>query len=334
MSSIKITQDTESLQLASSMVDKIFSDPSNSKTSNEEWDKWKNWFSTQKNKFNVGKISIPNYFTQVKRVQQFFLNNTLLTETEIFETEIKKREKQYTIPKLKVKKPIKLSDTDLNNLILTIYDHLSKKQEALKVNPIVESLFAKTVAEQFGRELSGDLNQEIINLLNSDIEFEDVDQKYLQLGQIYLQVGRTSEANEAFKKISIPTLKYSALTQIALLENDFNLFNNFILQAYPETYEPVTFGPYILVFLIGNKWNYRYELNNIGIRCISLVLSNGIIQITNLDILRVFIRNVRFSPDGRLGIWIRPIKSENSFKTDNIKNLTFKTVVGWKDVFI
>ncbi len=48
MSSIKITQDTESLQLASSIVDKIFSDPSNSKTNIEEWEKWKNWFSKQK----------------------------------------------------------------------------------------------------------------------------------------------------------------------------------------------------------------------------------------------------------------------------------------------
>ncbi len=258
----------------------------------------------------------------------------MLTETGIFEMEIKKREKQYTIPKLKIEKPRKLSDTDLENLILVIYDHLSKKEEELKGNPIVESMFAKTVTEQSGRELSGDLNQEIIKLLNSEIEFEDADQKYLQLGQIYLQVGRTSEAKEAFKKISIPTLKYSALTQLALLENDFNSFKKVIIQAYPESYEPVTFGPYLLAFLIGNKWNYRYELNNIDIRCISLVLSNGIIQITNLDILRVFVRNVRFSPDGRLGIWIRPIKSEYGFKTDNIKNLTFKTVVGWKDVFI
>ncbi len=98
MSSIIITHDTESLQLASNIVDKIFSDPSNSKTTNEEWEKWKSWFSKQKNKFELGKISLPNYFTQVKRVQQFFLNNTLLTETEIFEMEIKKREKQYTIP--------------------------------------------------------------------------------------------------------------------------------------------------------------------------------------------------------------------------------------------
>jgi hypothetical protein len=334
MSSIIITQDAESLKLASSIVDKIFSDPSNSKTTNEEWEKWKNWFSKQKGKFALGKISISTYFTQVKRVQQFLLNNTSLTEPEIFEMEIKKREKQYTTPKLITEKPSKLSDVDLDNLILTIYKQLSKVGEKLEVNPIIESMFAKNFVEQFGRQLSDDLNQEIINLINSDYEFEHIDQKYLQLGQLYLQVGKTLKAKEAFNKISTPTLKYSTLTQLAVLENDFDLFKKYIQQAFPETFEPVTYGPYILAFLIGNKWNYRYELDNTGNRCISLVLSNGIIQITHLDILRVFVKNVRFSSDGRIGIWVRPNKSEHGFRTNNITNLTFKVVLGWRDIFV
>ncbi|MHA1968031.1 MAG: hypothetical protein ACW964_09530, partial [Candidatus Hodarchaeales archaeon] len=115
---------------------------------------------------------------------------------------------------------------------------------------------------------------------------------------------------------------------------DFDLFKKYIQQAFPETFEPVTYGPYILAFLIGNKWNYRYELDNTGNRCISLVLSNGIIQITHLDILRVFVKNVRFSSDGRIGIWVRPNKSEHGFRTNNITNLTFKVVLGWRDIFV
>ncbi|MHA2073057.1 MAG: hypothetical protein ACW97X_00375, partial [Candidatus Hodarchaeales archaeon] len=281
-----------------------------------------------------GKISISTYFTQVKRVQQFLLNNTSLTEPEIFEMEIKKRKKQYTTPKLITEKPSKLSDVDLDNLILTIYKQLSKVGEKLEVNPIIESMFAKNFVEQFGRQLSDDLNQEIINLINSDYEFEHIDQKYLQLGQLYLQVGKTLKAKEAFNKISTPTLKYSTLTQLAVLENDFDLFKKYIQQAFPETFEPVTYGPYILAFLIGNKWNYRYELDNTGNRCISLVLSNGIIQITHLDILRVFVRYVRFSSDGRIGIWVRPNKSEHGFRTNNITNLTFKVVLGWRDIYV
>ncbi len=326
---IIITKDEESLKLASEIITKIFENPPETDIDIQDWDKWKNWFLKQQKAFNSGKTSISTYFTQVKRVQQYFQEKI---QKSAFEMEIKEREKKYDLSQFQVSKPEKLSTEDLERLIQLIYNHLSKENSRLKVNTRVEATFVTHREKLFGRVLSQDLKYEISQIENSQIKFDNNNIKFLQLGKFHLQLEELGEAKKAFHKIETPTLKYSALSLAASREHDFNSFKSYMKQAFPEISEPVISGPYNLGFLIGNEWNYRYELDEQGRRCLSFPFSSGIYQTRQMDVFQVLVRDVRFSPDGRLGLWLRPSKSENSFVTRNTDYLIFKQVIGWMDI--
>jgi hypothetical protein len=326
---IIITKDEESLNLASQIITKTFDNPPKTDIDVQDWEKWKNWFLKQQDGFNSGRTSLSTYFTQVKRVQQYFQEKIQKT---IFEMEIKEREKQYDLTQFSVSKPEKLSTDDLERLFQIIYNQLCKEDTRLKPNPRVESTFAKHKEKLLGRELSQDLKYEITQIINSQIKFDNDDMKFLQLGELHLQLEELKEAKEAFHKIDTKTLKYSALSLISSREHDFEAFRSHMMQGFPEISDPVISGPYNLAFLIGNEWNYLYEIDELGRRCMSIPFSSGIYQMTQMDVFQDFMRDVRLSPDGRLGLWLRPSKSENSFVTKNTDHLIFKQVIGWTDI--
>ncbi|MFX0086906.1 MAG: hypothetical protein ACFFAU_14690 [Candidatus Hodarchaeota archaeon] len=326
---IIITKDEESLKLASEIIAKRFGNPPKTNIDIQEWDKWKNWFLKQQHAFNSGNITISTYFTQVKRVQQYFLEKMQIT---VFEMEKQEREKQYDLTQFHVSKPEKLSTDDIERLVQITYKHLCKEDTRLKANPRVETTFATHREKLFGRELSQDLNSEITKIKNSQIKFDNKNTKFLQLGKLHLQLEELEEAKKAFNKIETPTLKYSALSLTASKEHDFDSFKSYMKQGFPEILEPVISGPYILGFLIGNEWNYRYEIDEQGKRCLSFPFSSGIYQTTQMDIFQDLVRDVRISPDGRLGLWLRPSKSKNSFVTKNTDYLIFKQVIGWTNI--
>ncbi len=334
MHPILITQDLESLKKATEVLDKIFLESKVPIEIQNEWTKWNKWFLKQKEAFIQGKTTIPKYFAQIKRIQEFILENTPLKEENLFQMSLVKRERVYDITKLTHEKPEALPTSEKEFLIKSIYENLVKSPSDLKNNPTIESMVTKKMEKRFGRKLPEDLNLEAERLMTSkNIQKED-DDYFIQLGEIFLELGKLDQAKSIINNVSNDKTRFSLLTWTSFLENDYSAFKKNIQKAYPETFEPQTKGPYILSFLLGNEKNYKLILDEKGNRTLEYTFTTGIYQIRQMDVFRSFLDDLRQSPDFRLGMWIRPttIKTQNIAK--DISQLYFKQVIGWKDISV
>jgi len=328
MAPLKITQDEDSLRKATEIISEVFLRSDLAIYNETEWKKWEKWFQKSKDKFFSGKIPLKTYFTQINRIQKFILENTSLEV--LFETD-QVHEKKDELPKKMIETPSKLSKNDLKYLLKSLFNQQTNVTTTIKTNPRVESLISKKRELRFDRVILSDLHKEIEQIENSQVIIEDTNQRYDQLGELYLELGDYKKAQESFNRISSLKLKHAGLTWLACLKKDFTNFKEHILQAFPESYEPTTAGIYTLSFLIGNEKNYVYEVDSKGKRSISFVFSTGIYKITEIDVLAAFLDDMRLSPDFRRGMWLRPGKYSNSFTYENITHLHFKQVLEWKD---
>ena len=151
------------------------------------------------------------------------------------------------------------------------------------------------------------------------------------LGELFLDLGKTLEAQTFFEKVTTDELCASGLMNIACFEENFDNFQIYLKKAFPESYLPKTYGRYVLSFLLGNENSFRYEVEESGQRHLTFVYSTGIIKIQRLENFTSFISDNRLSPDGRIGLWTSPGKPEKHFITDNLVQLDFKQVLGWQD---
>lgn len=333
MTPLKITQDADSLREATEIISKTFSRSGLTINNALEWNKWEKWFQKSKNRFFSGETSAETYFNQINRVHKFILDNTSLEALFLIETSNKDhvRKRKDAFSKKLLETPLKLSDNDFRSLLQILFDHQTKPSSTIKPNPRVESLTAKKRELRIGRIILSDLNKETERIEDSQIMIEDPNQRYEQLGEFYIELGDYKKAKDSFNRISSSTLKNAALTWLACLRKDFTSFQEHILKAFPESYEPTTSGIYTLSFLIGNEKNYTYEIDSKGKRSISFIFSTGIYKIAEIEVLTAFFDDLRLSPDLRKGMWLRPGEFSNNFTYENLTHLHFKQVLGWKD---
>ncbi len=328
-----ITQDNESLKIATQILDQIFTEPSSIKEMDEEWIKWKEWFQKQKEKFFSDEISIQTYFTQIKRIHDYLITKNYYNKDNLFEIVIPKRQKLYDFHTLKRKKPPKLTENEIETLIDKLYKQLTEEELLQQLNPLVESLTRKQQEKRFGRKLLTDIEQEIDRINDGKILYNSKEQKYQELGELYLEIGDFSLAKENFSKLP-PKMKSSSLAWLASREKNFFDFNFNFREAFKETLEPQRYGIFVLGFLIGNERNYLYTTDHKGNRKLTYVLSTGIYQINRMVVFRAFLDDIRISPDGLLGLWLQPADITNDFIWNNVEFLNFKQVLGWKDFSI
>ena len=330
MNSITITQDIESLRIASKILVDLFSNLELPNIPEEEWNQWKDWYLTQEKKFKEGQISIAMYFTQIKRIHTFLIEKASIPETDLFRMEITEREKVYDLTELESKKPDKLEEGEFNSLANILFDFYRLGQSDLKANPQIETAIMRKRDKFFDRNLILNIEDEITAIESGDYSFNSDDEKKCLLGELFIQNGNLTKASEVFESISAPRLKKSKILTLTLANGDFNVFKSLLQEAYPETFKPEYSGRYILSFLLGNEWFYRYEIDSSNRRCISFLLSSGIYQISKMDVFNAFIEDIRYSPDGRLGLWGIRAEKLDRYKIEDVRHLDFKQRIGWR----
>ncbi len=330
MNSIIITQDIESLKIAGKILIDLFSNSELPNISEEEWNQWKTWFLTQEKKFQEGKTSIAMYFTQIKRIHTFLIEKGSFQETNLFSMEIAEREKVYDLTELESAKLDKLEEDEYNSLAKTLFDFYRLGSSDLKTNPQIDAAIMRKRDKFFNRDLILNIEDEITAIESGDYSFSSEDEKKCLLGELFLQDGNLDKASVIFESISAPLLKNSKILLLTLEKGDFNTFKSLLLEAYPETFKPEYSGRYVLSFLLGNEWFYRYEIDSSNRRCISFVLSSGIYQISKMDVFNAFIEDIRYSPDGRLGLWGIRAEKIDQYKIEDVRHLDFKQRIGWR----
>ncbi|NHJ02452.1 MAG: hypothetical protein EAX86_09980 [Candidatus Heimdallarchaeota archaeon] len=332
MNPITITQDLESLKIASKILVDLFSSSDIPNITENEWVEWKNWFLSQESKFRAGTVSIPTYFTQVKRIHAFLIEKTSLEENDLFFMEIMEREKVYDLTEIKHEKPEQLSEEEFDSFAEILFSFYTQGQSDLKANPQIEKLVSQKKNRFFERDVILNIEDEIAAIKAGDYKFNSEDEKFCLLGELFLQNGDLETASNNFEAISAITLKNAKLISIALAKRNLNWFKILLPKAYPETFELESSGRYILSFLIANEWFYRYDVDSTSQRCISFVLSSGIYQISKMDVFRAFIEDIRISTDGRLGLWGIKAEKMYDFKIENVRHLDFKQRIGWRAI--
>ncbi|MHA1974222.1 MAG: hypothetical protein ACTSW1_14580 [Candidatus Hodarchaeales archaeon] len=326
MSPIIVTQERESLLEASEIILKVFKEIQVSSEIQDEWQKWTQWFEKQYSDFLAEKTTNPRYLTQIKRLQEFITEKTNLTEEDLFSIEVKKRELQYDLTKIKIEKPKPLTGTEIDSLIEALYTFLTKTSE-IKPNPTIDKLVLKRRKKRLDLPDNLTLDQELDFLKQMDSS-----QKNYSLVELLLEQNELTQAKELIQTLTDDKHKYSLMTWLAALDNDFSSFKLYFRKAFSETFELETRGPYVLSFLIGNERTLKYLLDSQGRRSLAYASSSGIYHIRRMDVVRSFIDDLRPSPDGRIGIWLRPTSPQNNFVFEDISHLYHKQVIGWKDV--
>ncbi|MHA1225543.1 MAG: hypothetical protein ACTSPV_02245 [Candidatus Hodarchaeales archaeon] len=326
MTPIIITQDRESLLKASEIIEKVFKETQVSPEIQDEWQTWTQWFEKQRAAFLEDKITNPRYLAQIKRLHDFIIDKTDITEDELFSIEVKKRELKYDLTQIKFDKPRPLTGSEIDSLVETLFAFLAKTSD-IKSNPSIDKLVLKKRKKRLDLPENLSTNQELdyLNGIGSN-------QRTYALAEILLELNRLDQAQEIIQTMTNDKRKFSLLTWLATLNNDFDSFKSNFLKAFPETFEPQTNGPYVLSFLIGNERTLRYLLDRQGRRSLAYACSTGIYHIRKLDVVNSFIDDLRPSPDGRIGIWLRPTTPPNDFVFEDISHLYFKQVIGWKDL--
>ena len=127
-------------------------------------------------------------------------------------------------------------------------------------------------------------------------------------------------------------MRTAGLSKIAVQKRDFDSFKSLLPQAYPESYEPETYGRYILTFLISSEKSFKYEVDTFGKRYVSFAFSTGIMKIAHIDHFSTFLYDFRVAPDERIGLWISPTNAKDNFSYEIRAQLDYKQVLGWKDL--
>ena len=182
---------------------------------------------------------------------------------------------------------------------------------------------------RFGFKLTSDPQENIKYIIDNNLHQNNTSLKNFLLGELYLELGETDKAKEKYKQIEDEKLQATGFLIISYQNDDYNSFKTLLPKAFPESYTPETHGRYILSFLIGNERSFQYNVDEKGIRSVSFVYSTGVIKVLHIDIFSAFIFDNRLSPDGRIGLWLSP---KTNFINEDVQNLDYKEVLGWKDI--
>ncbi len=328
-----IVKEKESLNKATEILERIFLEQSFSFEKGIDINKWLSWFEKQSTLFKENKISIPKYFAQIARISSFLIDNTSLSEVELFEIEQNDRKRIYDLTEMDSTVSKALSDEEFIELAKTLFRQLKKKSDPnLKTNTRVERLTHEMRNKRFTFRLNSDPEVNIQHIINEDLYKENYDKRNFLLGELFLDLQNTQEAKKHFQKVSVEELQSNGLLNLASLQDDFTSFLKHLKKAFPETYQPKNYGRYNLSFLIGNENHFTYEIEESGRRNVTFVYSTGVIKIRLINIFASFISDNRLSPDGRIGLLVIPGVPEKHFTIDNLIQLDFKQVLGWQDI--
>ena len=333
MSIVKITKEKDSLELATKILEKFFLENESSGDNNTEYEKWKKWFLDRSEKFRSGEINNILYFNQITRIRSFLIMKMLISADMLFEVEKEERKRGYDLTQMEKSVPQPFSEEERSKLARTLYDYFTiDLNNQLKINERVESITKKMRDKRFGFSLDSDPNKNIRYIEENNVYSDNTDREKYLLGELFSELGKLEEAEDAFLQVSKTTSQKAGLLKIAVQRKDFNSFQSLLPEAYPESYKPEIYGRYILTFLLGNEKSFKYEIDADGKRYVSYAFSTGVVKIAHIDVFSTFVYDFRVSPDERIGLWLSPTNVKYNFFHEIGTQLDYKEVLGWKNL--